>query len=66
MPSIDFTDAELEALYSIYTSAAKVNWSAYDRARRRIIAAGRIRLESDGCEPTDALAASQVHDTSGS
>jgi hypothetical protein len=58
MPLVDFIDAELEALYAVHTSAAKVDWSAYDRARQRIVAAGHTHLKSNGCEVTDALAVS--------
>jgi len=45
MPLIEFTDDELEALLAAHTSAARVNWSAYDCARQRIIGAGQKHME---------------------
>jgi hypothetical protein len=44
MISIEFTRAELEALYAVYAAAATVDWPAYDRARQRIVDAGRAHL----------------------
>jgi hypothetical protein len=46
MAAVDFTDAELEALYAVYTNAERIDWSAYDQARQRIVDAGRKHLES--------------------
>jgi hypothetical protein len=48
MPAVTFTDAELEALYAVCTNAERIDWSAYDRARQRIVDAERQHLESRG------------------
>jgi hypothetical protein len=45
MIPIQFTRAELEALYAVYVFAAAVDWTAYDSARQRIVDAGRKHLE---------------------
>ena len=37
---IAFTVDELEALYHVYIVHERVNWVAYDAAKRRIIEAG--------------------------
>ena len=41
MPSVTFSEAELQALYAAYTAAARLDWPAYDRARQRIIDAAQ-------------------------
>ncbi len=64
MPMLEFTDDELEALFAVHTIAARVNWSAYDRARQRIVNAGWKHLESkdpDGGNDLAAIAPAAGH-----
>jgi hypothetical protein len=42
MPIVHFTDEELAALFNALTTADRVNWTAYDAAKARIIAVGRM------------------------
>jgi hypothetical protein len=57
MPVVVFNDDELEALLAVHTIAARVDWSAYDRARQRIVEAGRRHLESKSPRTVNDVAA---------
>ena len=44
MISVSFTEEELRALFHVFIVNERVDWDAYDAARRRIITEGRKRF----------------------
>ncbi len=38
MPTLTFTEEEMRAFQNLYLARPKVDWAAYDRAKRKILA----------------------------
>ena len=47
MPSVYFTEEQLEALHAVMIVKARVDWAAFDEARAQIIEAAEMHLKPE-------------------